>query len=89
MLNTKEHQSIAGKAGGAIKKETRGKNTKKTTYIKEEGVHQHRIVAEKKIGRPLKKGEIVHHIDENKHNNEPENLEVMTQSEHIKLHLHS
>jgi hypothetical protein len=41
---------------------------------------------ENKLGRPLKKGEIVHHIDENKSNNSPENLMVMTQSQHIEMH---
>ena len=39
------------------------------------------------LGRPLKKGEIVHHRDGDKWNNSPENLEVMTQSEHCTLHL--
>jgi hypothetical protein len=29
----------------------------------------------------------VHHIDGNKKNNAPKNLQVMTQSEHIKLHI--
>ena len=56
-------------------------------YTKVNGVHRHRVVAEKMLGRPLKRGEIVHHIDGNKRNNEPDNLEVMTQSEHIREHL--
>lgn len=31
-------------------------------------------------------GYIVHHVDGDKANNNPSNLEIMTQSEHIKLH---
>lgn len=88
-LNTPEHQRKAGLAGGNVKKIQRGLNVQKTTYIKENGQHQHRIVAQKLIGRQLKRGEIVHHKDGDKHNNDPKNLEVMTQSEHIKLHLHT
>lgn len=47
---------------------------------------QHRIVMEKKIGRKLTSEEIVHHKDENKLNNHPDNLEIMTRAEHIKHH---
>lgn len=43
--------------------------------------------AEKKIGRELEPGEIVHHIDGNKKNDDPDNLMVITQSEHIREHL--
>lgn len=57
-----------------------------TTYGKLNGRHAHRVVAEEKIGRALLPGEIVHHIDGNKHNNHPDNLQVMTQSEHARLH---
>lgn len=56
-------------------------------YTKVNGVHRHRVVAEKMLGRPLKPGEIVHHIDGNKKNDTPENLKVMTQSDHIREHL--
>jgi hypothetical protein len=59
---------------------------KETTYRKYLGRHTHRRVAEEKLGRPLRKGEVVHHIDGNRHNNDPSNLAVMTQSEHIALH---
>lgn len=59
----------------------------KNSYAKFFGRHEHRVVAEQMLGRPLKEGEIVHHIDGNRRNNTPENLKVMTQSEHIKEHL--
>lgn len=49
-------------------------------------VAEHRLIAENKIGRYLKNDEVVHHINENKFDNRPENLMVMTASEHIKLH---
>ena len=57
------------------------------TYQKCHGRHTHRVVAEQMIGRPLRKGEIVHHIDGNKRNNDPSNLMVCSsQSEHCRLH---
>lgn len=46
----------------------------------------HKVIAEWKIGRPLAEGEVVHHCDENKLNNAPSNLQVMTQSDHAKHH---
>src|SRR5690242_1447062 len=36
------------------------------TYEKTFGVHTHRIVAEKMVGRKLQSSEVVHHIDEDK-----------------------
>jgi len=48
--------------------------------------HEHRIIMEKKLGRKLKKDEIVHHKDGNRMNNDISNLQVMTKSEHTKHH---
>lgn len=57
------------------------------TYEKTYGRHTHRIVAEQMLGRPLKPGEVVHHIDGNKRNNAPENLMVFkSQKEHAAFH---
>jgi hypothetical protein len=60
---------------------------RRDNYVKFYGRHHHRVIAEQILGRPLEKGEIVHHKDGDKWNNSPDNLEVMTQSEHCTLHL--
>jgi len=56
------------------------------TYIKRNGMHEHRYLMEKKLGRKLDTDEVVHHIDGNKRNNSLENLEVITRSEHSRHH---
>jgi hypothetical protein len=48
---------------------------------------EHIVIAEQKIlGRPLERGEVVHHKDHNPINNSIDNLEIMTRSEHSKEH---
>ena len=67
-------------------RELRGRGEGKT-YSKLLGKHEHRQIVETLLGRPLKDGEVVHHMDGNKRNNDPENLVVLpSQSEHCKTH---
>lgn len=49
-------------------------------------VFEHRLVAEMNIGRQLHKDEVVHHINGDKQDNSPENLEVCKRSEHVHRH---
>lgn len=56
-------------------------NSTKNGYVLE-----HRIVVENHLGRLLNTDEIVHHKDKNKKNNRIENLEVMKNIDHNRLH---
>ena len=49
-------------------------------------VLKHRHIMEQHLGRKLKPDEIVHHIDGDNTNNDINNLQIMSQSEHINLH---
>lgn len=45
-------------------------------------VRVHRLVAAQTLGRPLRPGEVVHHLDGDSGNNAPENLAVLPSQRH-------
>ena len=49
-------------------------------------VREHILVMTEHIGRPIKKGEVVHHIDGIKSNNSIDNLQLMSVDEHNACH---
>lgn len=58
----------------------------KTTYTNGRKIDEHRLIMEQHIGRKLSRQEVVHHINGDKRDNRLENLQIMTQDEHNKLH---
>jgi hypothetical protein len=76
--NTKEHHWFWK---GGIK-------TRPDGYIRrsEDDKYEHRIILESYLGRKLNSSEFTHHKNGDTSDNRVNNLEVMTNSEHAKLH---
>ena len=58
----------------------------KQIWVNGKKVYEHRYVMEQYLGRKLKHGEEVHHIDGNKLNNDINNLVVLSTADHKKIH---
>lgn len=68
--------------GGVLSSGYKKIRLKRNSYQRE-----HRLIMEKHLGRKLRKGEVVHHINHDRKDNRIENLEVMSSSEHTRHHL--
>lgn len=79
--NVYNSRKSADKRATALRKQGKTK-----AYRKWHGRHEHRVIMEQIIGRPLNSNEVVHHKDGNFLNNTPENLQLMSKSEHATLH---
>lgn len=81
-----EHDSSAHFCSTAHYNEWRDAN-RGDTYRRQGQDHVHRLVASEALGRPLRPDEVVHHMDENKLNNDVNNLAVFPhQSHHARCH---
>ena len=90
---TKEKQRLAklGKRGAECNNFKTGKSANSISgyYVVSDGatnLYEHRIVASKSLGRELSSSECVHHVDGDKKNNSPDNLIVISNSLHLRLH---
>lgn len=88
--NSGENNPMYGVRGNKSHNWNGGVHKRKDGYVRRtinsKRILEHRYVMQKQIGRNLNDYEIVHHINGDNSDNRIENLQIMTQSEHAKLH---
>jgi hypothetical protein len=57
-------------------------------YVCQDGrkIALHRLIVQQREGRVLTSDEVVHHVDHDRLNNSPDNLVILSRSEHQRLH---
>jgi hypothetical protein len=85
----KNNISIGRKKWG--EENAKGFSVRSNGYVQlTRGEHKHRcqhdVVMEERLGRRLLPDEVVHHIDRDRSNNNPNNLALVTRSGHTRLH---
>jgi hypothetical protein len=74
-----------------MSKPNRGWAIKSSGYVRGffggKALYQHREIMSFYLGRPLLRNEVVHHMDHDRGNNTIDNLELMNQSKHARLHI--
>lgn len=87
IVDGKEIKGAAMITNRSIGNKSRSSHGYVTVHIgRKKKQYEHILVAEKALGRGLKKGEVVHHINCNKTDNRPENLLICTIGYHRQLH---
>lgn len=82
-LTVRKAYGIAGRTGRGSRRAARPR-VQSNGYVKLGDEWEHRVVMAQKIGRPLAKGETVHHLDGDPQNNDPANLVLYASlSEHL------
>ena len=85
-LNPRFNKKPSNYKGGTITKSGSRNIIYKEVRINKKRLKEHRYIMEKELGRKLRKDEIIHHKDGNGLNNRLDNLQIVNQSEHRRLH---
>lgn len=90
-MERKEHlKELNINQNGENNRNWKGGRVKHQGYIQirigEKYINEHVLIMEEKLGRKLEPYEIVHHIDEDRENNNINNLKLMKDSEHKSYH---